>query len=342
MRPVLLPGLRRAWRDRETLQLGRPPGPAAVLSGVAAGLRAVLPLLDGTRDAGQVIREARRAGCAAERTTGLLDLLEGAGLLADAGQPAAADGLTRPERERLSGDVAALALVRGTGAAPAVGRRAGARVRVVGAGRVGAVVAGLLAVSGVGAVDVVDDATTRPCDVAVGGLALEDVGSSRGQAARARLHRLAPSVELHPAAADLVVVAPPDGLVPSAIPPLVAGSAAHLVAELRDGTGVVGPAVVPGVSACLHCLELTRSDLDPDWPALATQLAAAPDGSSGGSAALAAAVSAQAAGEALTLLDGWPGAPTIGGTLELVPPDWRWRRRSWAPHRDCGCVCRAG
>jgi len=31
VRPVLPSAVRRLWRDRETLQLGRPPGPAAVV-----------------------------------------------------------------------------------------------------------------------------------------------------------------------------------------------------------------------------------------------------------------------------------------------------------------------
>lgn len=341
MRPVVLPALRLVWRDAETLQLGRPPGPAAVLTGLDRPLRAVLDLLDGTRDTGQVLAAAAAGGCAPDRVTALLELLQAAGLLADAGRPAGTERLPLPERERLSGDVAALALTRGPAAPGAVSRRAAVRVRVAGAGRVGAVVAGLLAASGVAAVDVVDDGRARSADVAVGGLTPDDVGRPRGEAVRERVQRLAPSVDLATGVADLVVVTPADPLVPSAVPGLV-GGAPHLVAELRDGTGVVGPAVLPGRSACLHCLDLVRSDLDPDWPVVATQLSAAPPAPAPASAALAAAVAAQAVAQALALVDGWPQPATIGGTLELVPPDWRWRRRSWAPHHDCGCVRRAG
>jgi hypothetical protein len=28
---------------------------------------------------------------------------------------------------------------------------------------------------------------------------------------------------------------------------------------------------------------------------------------------------------------------TANGTLELVLPDWRWRRRTWRPHPACTC-----
>jgi hypothetical protein len=52
---------------------------------------------------------------------------------------------------------------------------------------------------------------------------------------------------------------------------------------------------------------------------------------------LAVAVAAQAALQALALLDGASPA-TAGGTLELTLPDWRWRRRSWSPHPACGCA----
>lgn len=334
MRPVLLPALRRLWRDRETLQLGRPPGPAAVLTGVDDGVRVVLPLLDGTREAAQVVADAEAAGCAATRTADLLDLLDGAGLLADAAGRTAVPS-------RLTGELAALRLAHGRDAAAVLARRTSARVRVVGAGRVGAVVAGLLAASGVGAVDVDDDGRSRPEDLAVGGLRRSDVGRQRGAAARERLAADVPELRLVPGPVDLVVVAPVDGVDPAVLPALAAGSAAQLLVELRDGAGVVGPCVLPGTSACGQCLELGRCDRDPDWPVLSVQLATAV-AAPAASAALAAAVAAQAAAEALTLVDGRRLPATVNGTLELVPPDWRWRRRSWSAHPACRCGAAPG
>ncbi|WP_143965667.1 hypothetical protein [Gordonia zhaorongruii] len=46
----------------------------------------------------------------------------------------------------------------------------------------------------------------------------------------------------------------------------------HVSAYLRDGIGVVGPLVLPGSSSCLRCVDLHRTDLDPQWPVLAAQL----------------------------------------------------------------------
>jgi bacteriocin biosynthesis cyclodehydratase domain-containing protein len=337
VRPVLSPSVRRLWRDGDTLQLGRPPGRAAVLAGLDPAAKAVLPLLDGTRDTGQVVAAAAAGGCPPSRTHLLLDLLAQAGLLHDASADA---DVLRPlpplERERLSGDIASLALVRGDGGLPALRRRAGARVTVVGAGRVGAPLAALLAAAGVAAVDVDDEGPARPHDLGVGGLRPVDVGRSRGEAARELLAAVAPSTDLRAQRSpDLVVLAPTgreplDGLVRD-------GARPHLVAEVRDGVGVVGPLVLPGATACLRCLDLTRSDLDPDWPALAAQLGVPGRATPPCDGALAVAVAAQAALQALALLDGAAPA-TAGGTLELALPDWRWRRRSWAAHPACGCA----
>ncbi|MGA9376500.1 MAG: cyclodehydratase, partial [Mycobacterium sp.] len=46
----------------------------------------------------------------------------------------------------------------------------------------------------------------------------------------------------------------------------------HLPVRVRDGTGLVGPLVIPGVTSCLACADLHRSDRDAAWPALAAQL----------------------------------------------------------------------
>jgi bacteriocin biosynthesis cyclodehydratase domain-containing protein len=338
MRPVLSPAVRRLWRDHETLQLGRPPGRAAILVGLDPATRAALVLLDGTRDTAQVVADATAAGCPPQRTHALLALLVEAGLLQDgAAHAEVLHRMSPTERERLGGDIASLSLVHGDGGLAAVGRRSAGRVTVLGAGRVGAPLAALLTAAGVAAVDVRDEAPARPQDVGVGGLRLSDVGRNRGEATRELLQALCPRADVSPQhLPDLVVLAPSSREPLDELAALVRGDVPHLVAEVRDGVAVVGPLVLPGSTACLRCLDLTRTDLDPDWPALAAQLSTPARATPACDGPLAVAVAAQAALQALTLLDGQAPA-TVGGTLELTLPDWRWRRRSWAPHSACGC-----
>lgn len=326
MRPVLPPAVRRLWRDRSTLQLGRGAAGDLVLEGLDPDAARALRLLDGTRT---------RDALLADPSAGpLLGLLERAGLVVDADElTAGLRGLPAPERDRLAPDAGALSLVRGPAASGSWQARRSARVLVRGAGRVGAPLAALLVAAGVGAVDVRDGAPTRPGDLSVGGLGPADVGRRRDEALTARLgHRPVPGPP------DLVVLAGEtderqEQSAAGAL--LVAEGVPHLLVTADGRLGVVGPLVLPGHSACLRCLDLTRADLDPGWPAVSGQLAttaaaAACDG------VLAVAVAAQAALQVLEHVDA--GVPaSAGGTLELGLPGWRWRRRSWPLHPDCGC-----
>jgi bacteriocin biosynthesis cyclodehydratase domain-containing protein len=113
----------------------------------------------------------------------------------------------------------------------------------------------------------------------------------------------------------------------------------HLSASASEAIGVVGPLVLPRRTACLRCLDLTRAERDPAWPLILAQLA----GQAGADppacdTVLATMVAAQAAAQALAFLDqGAEAAAVTNGTLELVLPDWQWRRRTWQPHPQCGC-----
>ena len=340
MRPALLPAARSAWRDLETLQLAGPGGRGAVVRGLDPALRSVLRLLDGSYDRETVLAAAIADGVPAARAGALLDLLSDAGLLSDGDQDRSALlGLRHEERERLAGDLASLALVRGDGGLAAVALRRAVGVLVVGAGRIGVPVALALAAAAVGDVDVVDDDVTRPQDTGVGGLSLVDVGRPRGQAARELLHRTAPSLPRLPLVSpDLVVLASSRPDVRDRARRLVLDGTPHLLVGARDATGTVGPLVLPGRTPCLRCIELTRSDLDPGWPVLSSQLPAAGEGEHGCDGPLALAVAAQAVMQVLAMVDATTDPAALGGTLELVLPDWRWRRRTWPVHPDCGCT----
>lgn len=333
MRPVITPAA-LLWRDEQTLQVGTAGG--RVLAGVDPQVRAVLQLLDGTRDVPRLVGDAGRAGCAPVLVRHVLDLLDEGGLLTDA-DSRWPSGVHGDDRARLSGELATLGLLGGGDPMPALFARDRAQVLVLGAGAVGATLAGLLAASGVGTVDALDEGPTRWSDTAPGGLRGQDVGRERGLAAREHVQRLVPSAGTGPATdPDLVVLAPTGRPDEATVARLVRGGTPHLLVAAGETVGVVGPLVVPGRSACLDCLDHSRTDRDPHWPMLATQLAAARR-HSGCAHALAATVAAQAALQVLAVLDG-TDTPTVDGTLELALPDWRWRRRSWPRHAACACA----
>lgn len=85
-------------------------------------------------------------------------------------------------------------------------------------------------------------------------------------------HSSQPHAAVSRAAVDLVILA--DYLVadPRMVRDLHSQRVAHLAVRVRDGTGLVGPLVIPGVTSCLGCADLHRSDRDAAWPAVAAQL----------------------------------------------------------------------
>jgi bacteriocin biosynthesis cyclodehydratase domain-containing protein len=334
-RPALKPGLRLLRRDRTTLQLGLTPGAALVLEGVDELDRRVLDLLDGSRDAAAVVRDAAALGIDPVRATEVLDLLRRAGALDDG--PPAADLVA----DRLAPDALALSLKHPAPgvAARTVRRRAQTVVTVHGGGRVGATVAGLLAAAGIGRVTVADTGTIRPADLAPGGIRRIRTGT-RGDAATraAAASAAAPAPEL---ARRLDIVAPVGF---AAAPEVLAAvrSRTHLFVAVRDLTAVVGPLVVPGHTPCLRCLELGRGERDPAWPRLAAQLVGEPAAVDPGDVVLATAAAAVAAAQLLTLVDGVERPATMGGVLELRSGnfgglDGQVRRRSVSSHPACGC-----
>ncbi|MGW0804413.1 hypothetical protein [Nonomuraea sp. NPDC002799] len=135
---------------------------------------------------------------------------------------------------------------------------------------------------------------------------------------------------------DLVILAPVtplDGVLSNELTSL---GIPHLLVAAFEGHGIVGPLVLPGDSACLHCLDLTRRDLDPVWPIVTARIGGYPPGEIACGSALAAVVAAEATGHALAYLDGKPSVVT-NGTMD-VSPDWRWKRRSWRVHPQCRCM----
>jgi hypothetical protein len=245
----------------------------------------------------------------------------------------------------LGSDLAALSTQFGGDASAVLHARREAAVAVHGTSRLATSVAATMAAAGIGWVQLVHGGDVRAADACPGGLAPADEGRRFGIAAVDAIRRAAPDVDTTPIpadrVADLVVLtdpAPVDSTVRSS---LHLDSAAHLVARVEGNRGVIGPLVLPGVTSCLRCADLHRTDRDPAWPAMAVQLAGKPRHRAASDVALCVAAAGVTASQALAYLDRQQPA-TIEGTLEWHLPDWRLRRRSWSVHHRCDCGATAG
>jgi bacteriocin biosynthesis cyclodehydratase domain-containing protein len=319
---VLKRGLLPVWRDRDTLQIGVDSRRAVALSGMA-GAACVIGLLDGSRDRAQVIETAAEHGIPAKTTERVLDLLAAAGALDDF--PAGTLRLLPPPlRARLAAELAAASLAHrdGDGGARTLARRLTAQIRIHGAGPVGTGIASLLERSGIGRVTQSEPGTLRS-GAALAGAAGPGKAASATVPSGMALPDLAILAGRHPM--DLLASLMRDGV-------------PHLAVTADEAIGVVGPLVVPGRTACLRCLDLTRAERDPAWPLILAQLEGREPDPQACDAPLAAAVAAQAAAQVLAFIDRAVAADAVAnGTLELVLPGWQWRRRTWPRHPACSC-----
>jgi hypothetical protein len=333
VRPALKQGLIPVWRDRDTLQVGIDPRRAVALTGLG-GAAWLLSLLDGSRDRAQVIAAAVDRGLPASLADRVLTLLAAAGALDD--YPAGTlRALTQAERARLAPELADASLAHGDtdGGARILARRQAARIHVCGPGPITPAITALLTRAGI-AEAVCTSPWPLPAPAA--GPGRPPTIPARQAAVAGRRRGLLAGREPRP---DLVVlVGVPD---PQVGERLVADGLPHLVAAGIEAIGVVGPLVVPGQTACLRCLDLTRAELDPAWPLILAQLAGRQADPPACGAVLTTSVAAQAAAQALLFVDR-PGqaGPAWNGTLELEMPGWQWRRRTWPLHPDCACTRR--
>lgn len=337
-RPRLVSGLPLLRRRIGELQIGLDPRHAAVLGGLPDRVLGAVHRLTGDRTGEQALDELRPADRPA--MVGLLHLLADHGLLEDAAARSAAPA------GRFAGELATAVARRvragiGQHDADLPDARQGFSVAVQGDGRLAVSVAVLLAAAGVGRVTVVADGTVHPEDMGTG-YRVEDLGRARRVAARDAIRRADADVRTAPfqggQVPDLVVLT--DALVPDPdrVAALTETATPHVLARFRDGTGIVGPLVVPGLTSCLRCADLQRCDRDECWPQLAVQLAGRVQLADLATTQATAAFAAAQALDALAWLHGAPEQPaTCEATVELDPHALLSHSRCWSAHRKCAC-----
>lgn len=102
---------------------------------------------------------------------------------------------------------------------------------------------------------------------------LSDLLASALRCSGARIkHSSQPHAAVTTQTTDLVLLSDSLAADPRMLRELHNAAMPHLPVRVRDGCGLVGPLVVPGVTSCLVCADLHRSDRDSGWPAVAAQL----------------------------------------------------------------------
>lgn len=140
--------------------------------------------------------------------------------------------------------------------------------------------------------------------------------------------------------ADVILLLTPGEPDRALLDPWVRDGIPHLVVRAVEGDLVVGPLVVPGVTACLRCLDAHHGADDPLYPVLASRHHRAVR-SDGVPEPLDSALAAIAVGWAVrdltSFLDG-EGATTWSSTVRLGQEAGEVTVVSWLRHPGCGCA----
>lgn len=214
-------------------------------------------------------------------------------------------------------------------------------VGVLGLGRLGLQLARTLASLGARRLVLDDAGTVRHGDLGVGGYRVADLGRPRPVAAAGVLAdspatrtAVSPGVlDGHdPGTLAAAIVVTHDELDPACTWRLVAQGVPHLLVTWRPGRLEVGPAVVPGLTACLRCVDLHRSD-EHVPPARGRHTGAGDE-----DPVLAIAGAGLAAARTLEILT--PGATSRGlaRTTTLTLPGLAQTTEYWPVHPACGCA----
>jgi ribosomal protein S12 methylthiotransferase accessory factor len=320
----------------------------------------MLPLLDGSRDADGVA--GALPGTSRTSVLGFLDLLRQRGLIEDVSDLPDAAGEARQVQERFFQKC-------GLGPGEGTARLRAARVVVAGLEPWGAVAAQELAAAGAGALHLLDDQLVSAGDLlAVRAWDASHLGQPRREALRTAITRVAPECKVTTAP-----LAPPDGgemaIAGGPWDLLLTGLTADdlfllaRLARFAQGSGLrsvyahldgieawIGPAVVPGETACWNCFRLRRlanSDFGTTAHEVDSSLLAAPapPRARGYLAPMAPVAGQLLALEAIKLLAGYTASRLPGRFLvhNLVSGESAWHgvvRMPWC--ELCGGAAAAG
>ncbi len=168
------------------------------------------------------------------------------------------------------------------------------------------------------------------------------VGALRGLDAAGLLVAAGITVVAVTGSADVVLVLSTGEIARDLLDPLIREGTSHLVVRLVDGAALVGPFVVPGLTACVRCIDAHRSIHDPDHVAVtsryvrATSRARADGVPDVVDPVLATVAVAWAVRDVVAHLEGRRPS-TWSRTVFLDDEPARRREQDWSRHPQCGC-----
>lgn len=164
-----------------------------------------------------------------------------------------------------------------------------------------------------------------------------DLAGARELLTRAGVRVVAPGAH-----ADVALVGGRGEVDRDRLDPLLRTGTSHLVLRLVDGGALIGPFVVPGLTACLRCIDAHRAVADPDHVPVtsryvrATSRPRADGGDDVADPVLDALAHAWAARDVVAHLEGRRPA-TWSRTVHLDPDPAQRREEDWSRHPECGC-----
>ncbi len=329
-------------REDGEIQIGLEPERGLILTRAPAGLAAVLGLLDGDHRLSEIRAAAARLHVDETTLDSALDSLRRSDLLTDRRGARSEHRSVREPDARSDG---------------AGADRAGIRIRVIGAGRLGREVAHSLVRAGFSRFEICDPGPVDPALYPGRALA-----GSQAEALRRELRRPQPGTGAVPSghgaplpggkpvadvgphwsqlvgsavstSAITVLTAETTEVDRAMADTLLRADQPHLVLRPWLGGVLLGPLVVPGVTPCLSCLDLSRAATDPAWPRLLAQLNRRPDRPD-------PVVLAWAGATVAVQLVSWlrnGSSELLATTVELSPPGYSLQVRRWRIHPRCGC-----
>ena len=265
------PSLARLWLNPQTRVYGSPP--RLVLENLSEQELRVLDYLEaGTAD-NQLQNLPLMAKADSEVTIGLLErigplLRKTTSFLPESGSA---------DIERQFSEIMRLYLLEHEDPAAALRKRRSSKVFLSSLNRTGLLIAKGLGASGIGTIYTTDQRQVSSADTLDLGYPLADQGSQRAKAARRLI--AGSKVELHSRVTqtydktDLAILLAGDVLSPSLYAPWLNRDVAHIGIVVSESGILISHLVIPGVTPCLACLELTKLEGDVNWAKTATQLA---------------------------------------------------------------------